>query len=103
VGGHFVTAGGKPSYGFAIWHPPDSGQPPGPGAPLARAITLPGGSLVITWNSQPNVNYRIHSTTDLTLQFTTLAGPILSGGAATSFTNSTAGSARFFLIEQLPP
>lgn len=102
AGGYFATAGGKPSYGFAIWHPPDAGQPPG-GAPLAGVTMLPGGQLVITWNSASNGNYRVHSTTDLAVSFTPFAGPIPSAGATTSFTNSTLGPARFFLIEQLPP
>jgi hypothetical protein len=104
VGGHFASAGGKPSYGFAIWHPPDSGQPPGPGALLAAVNVLPGSNLVITWNSLPNVSYQILSTTDLSVPFSTFAGPILSGGTTTRFTNSTpADLIRFFLIEQLPP
>jgi hypothetical protein len=102
VGGSFVTAGGKPSYGFAIWHLPDSGPPPGPGAPLAGVSVLPGGGVVIAWNSVSNATYQIRSTTDLALPFTTFAGPILSGGATTSFTNSTTDPVRFFLIEQLP-
>ncbi len=102
VGGHFGWAGGKPSYGFAIWHP-DSVLPPGPSAPVASATLLPGANAVITWNSVSNVNYRIRSTTDLNLPFTIFAGPIPAVGATTRFTNSATGPARFFLIEQLPP
>jgi len=103
VGGHFVTAGGKPSYGFAIWHPRDSGQPPGTGPLLASVATLPDGNLIITWNSTPNVNYQILSTTNLPLPFAVFVGPIPSGGTTTSFTNSSpADPVRFFQIKQLP-
>ena len=98
VGGHFVTAGGKPSYGFAIWHPPGSGLP------QASVGVLPGGSLVITWNSVSNVSYQIRSTTNLSVPLSTFAGPILAVGPTTSFTNSTTAiPARYFQIEQLPP
>ncbi len=98
VSGHFVSAGGRPSYGFAIWYPPGST------VPRAGVGLLPGGNLFITWNSISNVSYRILSTTNLSVAFTTLAGPILASGTTTSFTNSTSTSpGRYFQIEQLPP
>jgi hypothetical protein len=39
----------------------------------------------------------------LSVPFTTFAGPIRSGGIATSFTNSPVDPIRFFQIQQLPP
>ncbi|HTD68285.1 MAG TPA: hypothetical protein VK846_17305, partial [Candidatus Limnocylindria bacterium] len=98
VGGHFGTAGAKPSYGFAIWHPTVSG------APNASLAVRSNGSLVFSWTSVSNITYQILSTADLSQPFTFFSGPIVSSGATTSFTNSTAtGAARFFRIEQLPP
>jgi hypothetical protein len=98
VGGHFVSAGAKPSYGFAIWNPPGSA---GPSVGLA---TLSGGNLVFSWNSISNLSYQILSTTNLSQPFTFFVGPILSTGGVTRHTNSTiSDAARFFLIEQLPP
>jgi hypothetical protein len=98
LGGHFVTAGGKPSYGFAIWHPTVSG------APNASLTVLPGGSLEFSWTSVAGVSYQILATTSLSEPFTFFSGPIPSGGATTTHTTSTAaGPARFFLIEQLAP
>lgn len=98
VGGHFVTAGGKQSYGFGIWHPVVFG------APNASLVVLPGGSLEFSWTSVAGVSYQILSTTSLSEPFAFFSGPIPSGGATTSHTTSTAaGPARFFLIEQLAP
>lgn len=98
VGGYFVSAGGKPSYGFAIWHPPASASL------QAGASVVSGNSLVITWNSIPSVSYAILSTTNLSQPFTTLAGPIVATGTTTSYTNSvTANPGRYFQIEQLGP
>jgi hypothetical protein len=98
VGGHFVTAGGKPSYGFAIWHPTVFG------APDASLTVLSNGSLEFSWTSVANTTYQILSTTSLSEPFTFFSGPIPSGGTTTTHTTSTAtGAARFFLIEQLTP
>ncbi len=98
LGGHFVSAGGKPSYGFGIWHPTVSG------APNASLAVLPGGGLEFSWTSLPGVSYQILATTSLSEPFTFFSGPIPSGGATTTHTTSTAaGPARFFLIEQLAP
>jgi len=97
VGGSFVTAGGKPSYGFGIW---DASS----GVPLIVASgVLSGGDLVVTWPSVPNVTYQMHSTTDLAVPFGMLGNPVPSQGATTSFTFPTAsGPARYFIVEQLP-
>jgi len=98
VGGHFVTAGGKPSYGFAIWHPTVSG------APNASLTVLSNSSLEFSWTSLPGVSYQILATTSLSEPFTFFSGPIPSGGTTTTHTTSTAaGPAQFFLIEQLAP
>lgn len=98
AGGSFASAGGKPSYGFAIWHPPGANQP------QASLSILAGGSFVISWTSVPETSYQIRSTTNLSEPFSILTGPIPSSGGTTQYTNApSAEGARFFQVEQLPP
>jgi hypothetical protein len=98
VGGSFVTAGGKPSYGFALWHPPQSDR-------LEATVgVLPGGDSVIAWSSDPDRVYQGLSTTNLAEPFVPFGDPIPAQSPLTSFTHPVAPSgARFFQVREAAP
>jgi hypothetical protein len=96
VGGTFITAGGKPSYGFGIYHEPAD-------TTLHAELAIsPAGTLIFTWTSVPGRTYQILSTPTLKDPFAPFSNIIPATGSTTSYSNPpTVDSARFFRIQQL--
>jgi hypothetical protein len=62
----------------------------------------PDGSCQITWTSAPAINYQVWGTTDLSLPFSIISGTVPSAGAATSYTDTSAGGIKYYKVKVLP-
>ena len=96
VGGTFLTAGGKPSPYFGIWHPAMS-------VPVVGISRLVDGNLVLAWSSEPDRTYRLRVSSDLAEAFVPVGEAIPSAGNTTVITNTPAGPLRFYRVERLGP
>ena len=73
------------------------------GLRIVNITQQPGGSCQITWTSAPAVNYQVWATTDLSQPFSLIRGTIPSGGATTSYTDtSAAGAVKYYKVKVAP-
>jgi hypothetical protein len=76
----------------------------GNGVPVTSIRKVPGGSMMITWASVPGKIYRVaYKSSLIDASWTNLSGDITASGAATSWTDSTAGASkqRYYLVYQV--
>jgi hypothetical protein len=75
-----------------------------PLAVLASSVDVAGGTAALTWSSTPGVEYRIRSSTDLSIWSAPLKENIpATGGVTTDSVNFTPGMKMFFRVEEESP
>ena len=57
---------------------------------------------VLSWNSVSGKTYQVWSTTNLSLPFSAMGGPINAAGPVAAYTNSPANGTRFFRVQFFP-
>jgi hypothetical protein len=81
------------------------GEPAGPALEIIDLVRDPdGGEATLTWTSKPDALYAIRFSEDLTgnpAEWTVVETNVPSDGEETTFTDTTAGTRRFYVIEEL--
>ncbi|MDB6125232.1 MAG: hypothetical protein JWQ71_4225 [Pedosphaera sp.] len=69
---------------------------------MLRIVSLANGASVLTWTSVSGKSYQVLGTTNLTSAFSAISSNLTATGATTSYTNSPAGTVRYYRIQVVP-
>jgi hypothetical protein len=81
---------------------PRGGNSAGPSGPVVTDIVASGGTVTLTFTSQPGLRYRVQFKDDLgDPTWTDLPGDITASGGSSSKTDPTVGTQRFYRVVQV--
>lgn len=100
VMGQFLSATATPrnsGYQLMLTSPEDivTTAPP---ADIRLGVSRSATTTTLTWNSAPGLSYTVYATSDLSAPFAPIATGVASGGAQTSYTDTSSAEAKFYRV-----